>query len=999
MTARTMLVAGLAALLVTAACGPSDGSEQTTELRLPPAPPVQALRATEPIVADDGLYRVIVTVPEARGDLSDAANLDGSRSTPTSRETWTLTPELMDQLPPDAVLSVDDGVIGYRGGDGDFVPLALGSPLVTGTAAEFLASIPGVESVQLITRTTYAVTATSLDSLAALDLAIAEDAPFALTADPYEPYQWALDNTGDNLSEPASIPTHDQSSDADVDGLEARVGATGRGIVVAVVDSGVDFSHPDLLGADWINPGEDCGGSTGNGIDDDGNGFVDDCAGWDFGADDHITFDGNNDSHGTHVAGIIAARSENGYGVSGIAPDALIMDLMVSNPAGMISSSAIARAIRYAADNGAQVVNLSLGSLPGASLESVAQIADAVDYAGSKGVLLVVAAGNNGLSLDDSPVYPASFDTAQMLVVAASGPSDRRSSFSNVGSAVDLFAPGELILSTVPGNQFAFQSGTSQAAPMVAATAALVLEAEGGVGTATVIDRLIASADSLDQLAGLTSGPLRLNAARAVGIEADESGDGGSITIRGLTADDEGRVSATVSMAVVSGQFNQPFHWEASLLAVVDGAPFAISGHPVTVGNAETLDSATDGRGAVVLANEDARSAAWSTQLPPGTYAILIEAIPRTDPTVRLGDAFVAMFVVDGPAGTSDEGSPADGGTEQPADPASGTDSTEAPTSDTGDDSGSTPNTSVPAGPTDDANESGRTPASAGTPSTTQPTNESAVPTTEDGSARGRPDSDADSEPVRADGSTTPGDSIVEKTAGVSSSGAPSGGEAAAPVEGDAAIGGSETIELGPDNASAGGWSITSVTPRTGLVDNENLVEVTGTFPGQATVWFGDSAGEMVFASEQLILVRTGRHAKAETVDVSLRSRTDGEVLNLPDAYAFLAVGDDRPVVETDDEGTSNGVDINPIDDPGFGADRGAGDLVEDTPPPDAGPDSGRTDAGDNTARSRNRQARAEIEGAPQELPNGLIGVPLSGMNTIGAVPKCNEDPCRTRRI
>ncbi len=164
------------------------------------------------------------------------------------------------------------------------------------------------------------------------------------------------------------------------------------------------------------------------------------------------------------------------------------MDLKVSDRIGAITSSAIAHAIRYAADN---VVNLSLGSQPGDPPSP--EVTDAVAYAGSQGVLLVAAAGNNGVSLAGAPVYPASLNADDMLVVGATDPADQRTSFSNYGSALDIFAPGPYILSTVPGGKLDFQSGTSQASPAVAAAAAaLAMEALGSTDPTFVIDRLTA---------------------------------------------------------------------------------------------------------------------------------------------------------------------------------------------------------------------------------------------------------------------------------------------------------------------------------------------------------------------------------------------------------------------------------------------------------------------------------------------------------------------------
>ncbi|HYW20212.1 MAG TPA: S8 family serine peptidase, partial [Nodularia sp. (in: cyanobacteria)] len=161
-------------------------------------------------------------------------------------------------------------------------------------------------------------------------------------------------------------------------------GYTGRGIVIAILDTGVDYNHADLKDNIWTNPGE----TPGNGIDDDGNGYIDDAQGWSFGDNSNNTIDVN--GHGTHVAGTIAGAN-NGFGVTGIAYDAKIMPVKVLNDKGSGSSDSVADGIYYAVNNGADVINLSLGgNFPNSTLEA------AIEYASNKGTVVVMAAGNNG---------------------------------------------------------------------------------------------------------------------------------------------------------------------------------------------------------------------------------------------------------------------------------------------------------------------------------------------------------------------------------------------------------------------------------------------------------------------------------------------------------------------------------------------------------------------------------------------------------------------------
>ncbi|MGD9648418.1 MAG: S8 family serine peptidase [Pirellulales bacterium] len=269
-------------------------------------------------------------------------------------------------------------------------------------------------------------------------------------------------------------------------------GYTGQGAIVAVVDTGVDLDHPDLVTQIWVNPGE----IAGNGIDDDHNGYVDDISGWDFSDNDNTPDDGR--GHGTHVAGIIAAAA-NGFGATGVAPGATIMPVRVLGSDGSGSSTAVAAGIRYAADNGADIINLSLGGSYSTAILS------AIQYAQQRDVLVVAAAGNDAGA---TPIYPARFSAtlSNVVSVGAYSSSNTIAGFSNdVGTsgAVQVDAPGVYIYSTYPNGQFGLLSGTSMAAPQVSGLAALALSANGALGAAqlrTVIvngaNHVIAGSDS-----------------------------------------------------------------------------------------------------------------------------------------------------------------------------------------------------------------------------------------------------------------------------------------------------------------------------------------------------------------------------------------------------------------------------------------------------------------------------------------------------------------------
>jgi subtilisin family serine protease len=251
--------------------------------------------------------------------------------------------------------------------------------------------------------------------------------------------------------------------------------ARGAGTVVAIVDTGFHFAHPDLAANVWTNPGE----IADNDLDDDGNGFVDDVRGWD-------THDGDDDptdehGHGTHVAGTVSAIGDNGIGVVGMAWDARVMAVRAFGPQGTGIASNIAWGVVYAALSGADVINNSWGSYGGEPL-----IADAVATARGLGAVVVAAAGNGGTSVD--VFEPANLDG--VIAVAATDHQDAKASFSNFGEAVSVAAPGVDVLSlrapawtgpNVVGTDYLHISGTSMATPHVAGLAAVLLSAFPGL--------------------------------------------------------------------------------------------------------------------------------------------------------------------------------------------------------------------------------------------------------------------------------------------------------------------------------------------------------------------------------------------------------------------------------------------------------------------------------------------------------------------------------------
>jgi subtilisin family serine protease len=309
--------------------------------------------------------------------------------------------------------------------------------------------------------------------------------------DPQYINQYHLNNTGQT----------EGTADADVDAPEAWDITTGDStIVVAVIDTGIDTEHPDLLGNMWVNEGE----IAGDLIDNDGNGFVDDIHGWDFANDDNSVYDGaDNDYHGTHVAGTIGAVSNNGIGVAGVAWNVRIMSLKFLHGGGFTSDAI--DALAYAKANGAKFTSNSWGG----GGHSVA-LDDAIT---AHGGLFIAAAGNESSNSDLRPAYPAASDNDLIISVASTDNNDGLSGFSNYGErTVDLGAPGSAILATWPENEYKAISGTSMATPVVSGTAVLVYARFPDLSPSQMKDRLMYSGDVITSLAGKTVSGRRVNA-------------------------------------------------------------------------------------------------------------------------------------------------------------------------------------------------------------------------------------------------------------------------------------------------------------------------------------------------------------------------------------------------------------------------------------------------------------------------------------------------------
>ena len=263
-----------------------------------------------------------------------------------------------------------------------------------------------------------------------------------------------------------------------VQAWDKTVGTTD--MVIAIVDGGVDLTHEDLRDKAWRNSGE----VAGNELDDDGNGYVDDVNGWDYVTNSPAAYA---HTHGTHVAGIAAADSNNGKGIAGANWRARIMSVRVLGRSGTGREADIAAGINYATANGAKIINLSIAGRKSKVIE------DAIENAYASGVVVVAAAGNNGADtgrLNLAPVCSEPNDVNMVIGVGATDDDGEPTSFSNYGKCVDISAPGKRIISTIPGNRYKKMSGTSMSSPLVAGVAGLYMALHPGAGTNEILEAI-----------------------------------------------------------------------------------------------------------------------------------------------------------------------------------------------------------------------------------------------------------------------------------------------------------------------------------------------------------------------------------------------------------------------------------------------------------------------------------------------------------------------------
>ncbi len=462
---RRVAVAAGASLLAVAAwgCGPSQDSisDDTSASADEGGQAVKGGAAAE--YAPDS---ILVRFRSARG----AAALSG-RTTSLARVQGSIADANRD--------GIDDRFANLAGGELAAIQLAKGADVVA--ALELLKDDPNV----LYAEPNYIVHA------------------IATPNDPQFPQLYGLDNTGQTGG----------TADADVDGPEAwdlTVGSSD--IVVGVVNTGIDYTHEDLAGNVFVNPNE----IAGNGVDDDGNGVIDDVHGF-----NAITGSGDpadDNAHGSHCSGTIGAVGNNGVGVAGVNWDVTIMGLKFLGAGGSGTLEDAIEAINYAVGMKNAGVNLRVLSNSWSGGGFSQALLDAINAANAVDILFVAAAGNSGSDNDVTPTFPANYDAPNVVSVAATDHADARAGFSCFGATtVDLGAPGVNVLSTTPGNTYSVFSGTSMATPHVAGAAALVLSVNETLTTGELKDLLMTTVDPVASLEGITVTGGRLNAATAVG--------------------------------------------------------------------------------------------------------------------------------------------------------------------------------------------------------------------------------------------------------------------------------------------------------------------------------------------------------------------------------------------------------------------------------------------------------------------------------------------------
>ena len=512
--------------------------------------------------------------------------------------------------------------------------------LLVGSGVEFEA-LRGLGLVGQVLVRSYGAPAESVEHVLASNPSVDHfeiDAIQQLKAVPNDPSfgrLWGLENVGQTGGR----------ADADIDAAAAWNLSTGsRGVVVGIIDTGVDYNHPDLRANMWRNPGE----VAGNGVDDDRNGFVDDVYGYDFANNDANPMDDN--SHGTHVAGTIGATGNNGTGVTGVNWNTSIMALKFLRGNGSGYTSDAVRALNYATMMRTRYgvnVRVTNNSWGGAGYSTA--LADAVAASASAGILFVAAAGNDGRNNDATANYPSSYTAANLLAVAATDANDNLASFSNFGAAtVDLAAPGVSIYSIVPGSRYAAYSGTSMATPHVSGVAALAWAIAPNATVAEVRSAILQGADRLASLQGKMVTGGRLNAYN---------------TLRLLAGGPRAPTIGALSVSPAAATLGATVTLTASGVSDPDGSVTGVSFYEDTNGSGlwDTSDALL-GTDATIVAGE--ASLALSTAgYAPGNHTLLARAVDNQSQWSDPASAVLAVIAPDDHGNDATTATPVGAGT------------------------------------------------------------------------------------------------------------------------------------------------------------------------------------------------------------------------------------------------------------------------------------------------------------------------------------------------
>jgi serine protease len=389
---------------------------------------------------------------------------------------------------------------------------------------------------------------------------------------------WGMHNTGQSGG----------TADADIDAVEAWDITTGSSsVIVGVIDTGVDYNHPDLQANIWTNPGE----IAGDGIDNDGNGVIDDIHGYNANANNGDPMDGN--GHGTHVSGTIGAKGNNGVGVVGVNWDVTIIGCQFLDASGSGSTAGAIACIDYMTNlkqNHGVDVKATNNSWGGGGFSQA--LKDSIDSAGDAGILFLAAAGNGASDNDVTASYPASYESDAVMAIASTDRNDNMSGFSQWGlTSVDMGAPGSAILSTVPGGGYDTFSGTSMATPHVTGAAALVWSLNPDLSPVEMKELLMISGDANAALTGKTVSGTRLNVANALDQANPAPGYRFTVTPTSQSVEAGSAVSYDFSVGSVAG-------WDGDVALTVAVSPalngVSLSSATVGAGDSFTLNVATD---------------------------------------------------------------------------------------------------------------------------------------------------------------------------------------------------------------------------------------------------------------------------------------------------------------------------------------------------------------------------------------------------------------------